>query len=478
MTGRPDRTVPPPAGEPPRLVSPQWLSRRLANGLRIEISTRTRTPDVALRLVVEAGAGTTPSEASGLAMLAGGLLVEGAGGRSSSEMAEWLDTMGAAFGCLTSYDDAVLSMHTLSDQFSGALEFLATVARVPNFEPHDVKRVRELRLDRIRRRQDDPAEIASTHLAEAVYGAHPYGVPLTGTLETVARLGTRELESFWTERVRPTAATLVICGDIDPAQAFHDIERQFGDWSGPETTVESVPPIAGRPDRSGEILLVDRSASRQTELRVAGIGLARGASDEIPVLMMNAILGGLFNSRINLNLREDKGWTYGARTMFVRRRAAGPFVLRTAVDTDVTTRAYEQIRREFKAMRESQPTDEELSFAANALTLSLPLQFETVGQIAGRRVETVTYGLPDDYWEKFPEAVRAVTAEQVTAAARRYLDPAGLVLLAVGDVARFADELSSLGTVQVLPAGVPEQTIPKPELIPHQPCCISGVHSV
>ena len=456
MTGRPDRTVPPPAGEPPRLVSPQWLSRRLANGLRVDISTRTRTPDVALRLVVEAGAGTTPAESSGLATLAGALLVEGAAGRSSSEMAEWLDTMGAAFGCVTSYDTAVLSMHTLSDQFSDALEFLAAVARVPNFEPDEVARIRGLRLDRIRRRQDEPAEIASIHLAEAVYGMHPYGVPLTGTLESVARLETRELAEFWARRVRPAAATLVICGDIDPGRAIEDIERHFGDWSGPEAPADPVAPIESRPVRSGDVLLVDRPASKQTELRVAGVGLARGASDEISALMMNAILGGLFNSRINLNLREDKGWTYGARTMFVRRRAAGPFVLLTAVDTDVTAHAYEQIWAEFALMRESRPTDEELSFAANALTLSLPLQFETVGQIAGRRVETVTYGLPDDYWETFPDRVRAVTVDEVTAAARQYLDPEDLVLLAVGDVAQFAEELSGLGSVQVVPAGAPE----------------------
>ncbi len=456
MNGHPDRTGPPQGGELPRLISPRWVSRRLANGLRVEISARTRTPDVALRLVVDAGAGTTRPEASGLATLAGQLLVEGAVGRSSSEMAEWLDTMGASFACVTSYDTGVLSMHTLSDQFSDALEFLAAVARNPNFEPAEVERIRGLRLDRIRRRQDEPAEIASIHLAEAVFGTHPYGVPLTGTSESVARLGSRELAEFWAAHVRPAAATLVICGDVDPARAIEDIERYFGDWAGPETTIDAVPPIEARPVQSGTVLLVDRPSSKQTELRVAGMGLARGASDEIPALMMNAILGGLFNSRINLNLREDKGWTYGARTVFVRRRAAGPFVLLTAVDTDVTARAYEQICAEFALMRESRPTDEELSFAANALTLSLPLQFETVGQIAGRRVESVTYGLPDDYWETFPDAVRAVTVDDVTAAARRYLAPENLVLLAVGEVAQFADELGGLGSVQVIPASAPE----------------------
>lgn len=461
MTGRPDRTVPPAAGPPPRVSSPKWMSRRLANGLRVDVSRTTRTPDVALRLIVEAGAGTTSPEASGLATLAGGLLVEGAAGRPSIRMAEWLDTMGASFRCLTSYDDAVLSMHTLSEQFPDALEFLATVARSPDFEPSEVARVRELRLDRIRRRSDEPAEIASVRLAEAVFGEHPYGVPLTGTLASMARFGADELAAFWAVRVCPASATLVICGDVDPGQVFEEAERWFGDWSGPGTgtTVEPVPPIAGRPVRSGEVLFVDRSASRQTELRVAGIGLARGAAHEIPALVMNAILGGLFNSRINLNLREDKGWTYGARTMFIRRRAAGPFVLRTAIDTDVTANAVEQIYEEFATMRETRPTDDELSLAANALTLCLPLQFETTGQIAGRRVESVTYGLPEDYWETFPAVVRDVTPDEVIEAARRFLDPKRLVLLAVGDVARFSDDLAGFGAVHVLPAVIPEKHV-------------------
>jgi zinc protease len=457
MNGRPDRSGPPAAGRSPRPVSPRWFSRQLANGLRVEISTRTRTPDVALRLVVEAGAGTTAPELSGLAMLAGGLLVEGAGGRSSKDMAEWLDEMGAAFGCLTSYDSAVLSMHTLSDQFANSLEFLAAVTRAPNFDEREVDRIRGLQLDRIRRRADEPAEVAATRLAGAVFGVHPYGVPLSGTLESVSSFQKRDLAGFWAEHVCPSTATLVICGNVEPEQAFDEVERQFGDWGHCSTTVRPTPTVKNRPARSGEVLLVDRVASKQTELRVAGIGLARGASDEVPALMMNAILGGLFNSRINLNLREDKGWTYGARTTFVRRRAAGPFVLSTAIDTDVTTRAAEQIFLEFEAMRDSRPTDLELSLAANALTLSLPLQFETASQIAGRRVEAVSYGLPDDYWETFPDAVSAVTAGEVREAARRYLKPENLVLLAVGDVAKFAEELGRFGTVQVLPADIQEQ---------------------
>ena len=403
-------------------------------------------------MIVEAGASTAPASQAGLATLAGEMLVEGAAGRSSIEMAEWLDTLGASFRCRSTYDHAVLSMHTLTDQFSNSLEFLAAVTRSPDFETREVERVRNLRIDRIRRRNDEPAEIASDRLAAAVFGAHPYGVPLDGTLNSTTALDSETLRAFWKARVLPSSATLVVCGDVDPIRVFEEVEVQFGDWEAGAATVGGVSSSVREPDRSGDVLLIDRPASRQTELRVAGVGFERGAEGEIQALVMNAILGGLFNSRVNLNLREDKGWTYGARTMFVRRRSAGPFLLQTAVDTEVTVGAFEQIWREFEAMRVSVPAEEELALARNALTLVLPLQFETKGQITGRRVEAISYGLPGDYWQTYADEVRAVTPDDVRRAAQKYLRPEGLVLLAVGDVARFADELGEFGSVEVTPA--------------------------
>jgi zinc protease len=420
--------------------------------LRVDVAVRGGTPDAAIRLIVEAGASTAPASRAGLATLAGELLVEGAAGRSSIEMAEWLDALGASFRCQSTFDHAVLSMHSLTDQFSESLEFLSAVTRSPDFETQEVERVRDLRIDRIRRRNDEPAEIASERLAEAVFGAHPYGVPLDGTLNSVAALDADMLEAFWRARAVPSAATMVVCGDVDPIRVFEVVEDHFGDWAAGGTPAETVSPGVERPVRSGDVLLIDRPASRQTELRIAGVGFARGAEGEVPALLMNAILGGLFNSRINLNLREDKGWTYGARTMFARRRAAGPFLLKTAVDTEVTVGAFEQIRKEFEAMRVSVPTEDELALARNALTLTLPLRFETKGQITGHRVEAISYGLPDDYWRTFESEVRAVTPDDVLEAARRYLSPDGLVLLAVGDVARFAEELEEFGSVEVASA--------------------------
>jgi zinc protease len=367
-------------------------------------------------------------------------------------MAEWLDAMGASFLCRTGYDSSVISMHTLVGELNGALELLAATTGRPDFDSAEVDRVREKRIDRIKRRADEPAEIAAERLIGAIFGSHPYGVPANGSEQSVAGLNADVLKSFWYSRFRPSTTALVICGAVTQETAFAAVEAWFGEWQEPAPAPSSRPEPVAKAVRSSEVLLIDRPASRQTEIRIGGVGLERGAEGEVPTLVMNTILGGLFNSRINMNLREDKGWTYGARSTFVRRLSPGPFVVRTAVDTEVTVGAFEQIRMEFDAMMAGPPSDEELTLAKNALTLALPLQFETKAQVAGRRVETLVYDLADDYWTTFTQAVRAVSADEVRDAARRFLDPETLVYLAIGDVERFAGNLSSLGSVDVMSA--------------------------
>lgn len=446
MSG-PTRIQPPASGPEPRLETPRFTTHRLSCGLRVDIARTAAIPDVAMRLVLGAGAGTTPPTRAGLATLACDLLSEGAGGRTASEMAEWIDGLGAAFDARASYDACVLSMHAVNDQLEDVLEYLATVARQPDFEAGEVAHRRAMLLDRLRRRIDEPSEVAADALAAAVFGPHPYGAPLVGTVESVRELGAAELAGFWGRSARPDSACLVVCGDVDPAAALEAVEREFGDWKAPDEPPPVDPPAPTAAVRAGDVLLLDRASSRQTELRVGGVGIARGVDGEEAALVMNAVLGGLFSSRINLNLREDKGWTYGARSVLLRRRRPGPFLLRTAVATEATAEAFREIVAEIERLRREPPSASEMELAANALTRSLPLQFQTSSQLARRRAESVIYGLPEDYWERFPGRVRSVRPDAVRAAARDLLDPSGLVLLAVGAVEEFASELGELGRV-------------------------------
>lgn len=451
MSG-PVRTGPPPSGPEPRLEPPRFATHRLSCGLRVEVARTTAIPDVALRLVLGAGAGTVPPSRAGLATLACDLLSEGAGGRSASEMAAWIDGLGAAFSAHASYDACVLSMHAVNDQVDDVLEYLATVARHPDFEPGEVAHRRAMLLDRLRRRVDEPSEVAADALAAAVFGSHPYGAPLVGTVDSVGELGPEDLADFWTSAARPDTACLVVCGDVDPAATLEAVQREFGDWSAPDEVPPVDPPAPEAAARAGDVLLLDRPASRQTELRVGGVGIARGEEGEEAALVLNAVLGGLFSSRVNLNLREEKGWTYGARSVLLRRRRPGPFLLRTAIATEATADAFGEVLAEIERLRAEPPTPAEMELAANALTRSLPLQFQTATQLARRRAEAMIYGLPDDYWERFPDRVRAVRPGAVRDAARRLLDPGDLVLLAVGAVAGFASDLAAFGHVRLDPS--------------------------
>lgn len=401
-------------------------------------------PEASLALVVSAGAASTGAEKAGLASLVARVLPEGAAGKSAREMATWLDGLGVHLGISAGYDSMILRLHTLSEQLVPALDVLAAVATQPDFLEAEVDRCRGERLDAIRRARDDPAEVAADVLADLLYGAHPYGRLTRGRTETVERLVRQDLVEFHTTRFRPRAATLVACGDLP--DGFEElVATRFGDWQGGGVDV-GLPDAVKGPPQPG-IVLVDRPDSGQSEIRIGGIGLRRGDPEEPAARVTNAILGGLFNSRLNMNLREDKGWTYGARSSLSFRRSSGPLTVRAAVETEVTSAAVREMLAEARKMREALPSEAEMRTAAGALTRSLPLRFETNAQIADTIAEQLVYGLPDDYWTTFSPRIESVSRPRVKETAGRLLDPAGLTVLVVGDAVSVAAGLEELGPV-------------------------------
>jgi len=402
-------------------------------------------PEVSLRLVLEAGAGGEPARHAGLATLTARLLTEGTADRDAIEMARWLDRLGVGFHASAGYAVSVLSIHALTDVCDEALEFLAAVVRAPTFPDHEVERVRGERLDEIERQVDEPSIVANHALIEALFGDGLYGRPIGGTQATVSTIEAADIRAFHAERYVPGGATLYACGDVEADRVREGLERWLGDWPGTANR-PAAPETPRAPEPS--ILLIDRPGSPQAEVRVGTIGVPYGTPDYYAIVLANALLGGLFNSRINMNLREDKGWTYGARSSFRFRRGAGPFVVQTAVETGVTADAFEEILMEIERMREQLVTDEELDLAKHALTLSLPLQFETAAQITGRVSRQGTYDLPADYWESYGARLEAVTAADVREVCRTYLSRGRLTLLAVTDADAAAEGLSRLGAVE------------------------------
>ena len=439
-----DRSRAPEAGVARALAIPRPDRHRLPNGMTVAAVCRARLPEATLTLVLPAGADTTGSDQAGLASLVAKVLPEGSSGKTSRQMATMLDGLGVHLGVAVGYDAMILRLHTLSGQLEPALGALAAVALAPDFLADEVDRCRGERLDAIRRLRDEPAEVAADVLAELLYGDHPYGRLTRGREGTVERLDRADLVEFHARRFSPLVATLVACGDLP--DDFNDlVAARFGAWRGVD--VDRRAPATVRDVANPGIVLVDRPGSGQSEIRIGGIGLKRGDPDEPAARVTNAILGGLFNSRLNMNLREDKGWTYGARSTLSLRRSMGPLSLRAAVETAVTGAAVQEMLQEVLAMRKSLPTEGEMRTAAGALTRSLPLRFETNKQIAGTIAEQVIYGLPDDYWARFSTRIEGVSRDLVQDTAVRMLDPEGLAILVVGDAGAILPDLEDLGPV-------------------------------
>lgn len=437
-----DRSTRPPAGPARPLILPRFDPLEGSGGLDVRFARHRGVPEVSLRLVLEAGAGGEPARHAGLAALTARLLTEGTGDRDAIEMARWLDRLGVGFHASAGYAVCILSIHTLTDVLDEALEFLAAVVRSPIFPDHEVERVRGERLDEIERQIDEPSIVAHHALLAALFNDGLYGRPAGGLRATVGALEPDDVRAFHAERYGAGGSVLFACGDVDADRVQHGVSRWFGDWRG---TAERPPAPETPQTPEPAVILIDRPGSPQAEVRVGTIAVPYGTSDYYAIVLANALLGGLFNSRINMNLREDKGWTYGARSSFSFRRGAGPFVVQTAVETSVTADALEEILMEIERMRDDLVTDEEIDLAKHALTLSLPLQFETAAQITGRVSRQHIYDLPGDYWLSYRRRLEAVTAEEVREVCRVYLGRERLTLLAVTDADAAADGLSRLG---------------------------------
>ncbi|MDX1396116.1 MAG: pitrilysin family protein [Gemmatimonadota bacterium] len=440
-----DRSIRPPAGPPRPLVLPDFASPGETGPLDVRFARRHGIPEVSLRLVLEAGAGSEPAAHRGLASLAGRLLTEGTADRDAVAMARWLDRLGIGFDASVGYAVTIISMHALTDVLEEAVEFLGTVVLEPTFPEREVERVRGERLDEIDRQMDDPATVAGHAIIDALYGDGLYGRPTGGVRDTVSGITPESLRVFHERRYRPGRSVLMAAGDVEASRLADAVGGVFERWEGvAERPAPPVTPEAPRP----RVILIDRPDSPQAEIRVGTIGVPYGTDDHYQIVLANAVLGGIFNSRINMNLREDKGWTYGARSGFRFRRGAGPFVAQTAVETAVTADAFGEILDEIARMQEELVPDEELELAKHALTLSLPLQFETSAHVTRRVSRQHIYDLPEDYWRGYRDRIEAVTAEEIRAVVRRRLPRERLTLLAVTDADSTESALGRFGEVE------------------------------
>ena len=421
--------LPTPGGAVPlRVPSPErWA---LDNGLKVIAVPWSTLPQVGLRIVFPAGSIGDPEGLSGTAAFVGAMLTEGTQSLSAEELNARLDGLGASLGAQVGHDFAEVDLFILAETLPEAVRLLADVVRSPSFPEAETERVRAETLDSLEARDDEPANVADDALAIALYGAdHPYGLPAVGTAEGVEEVTREALREFHSRHYRPDGAVLLVAGDFDADTLRSVLEDAFGDWSG-SAAQPLYPAVPG--DSAGELLIPWPDAA-QGEIRFGGLGMPRSSPDWIPAAVANFLLGGsTITGRLGANLREEKGWTYGIRSGFSAAIQSGGWVIETAVDGAVVEQACAEIVKEIDRLLEEPLAEEELARARDALILSLPRAFETPGRIIGRFAALAAFGLPLDYWERFPAAVAAVTVDDVRRVARRYFHPEALVRVIVG----------------------------------------------
>jgi predicted Zn-dependent peptidase len=359
------------------------------------------------------------------------MLTEGTATRSALEIADQIAYLGIGLGASSNWDAATVNLHTPMAQLDSALALFADVVLHPAFRPEDFERVRKNRLTALVQLKDRPTAIADQAYAAILYGgSHPYGHNLLGTEASITGMAPTDLQSFYRANFLPNNSTLIVVGDVTPAQVEAKISALFGSWQRgtvtPFTFTDAPKPAATT------VYLVDKPGAAQSSFRIGSIGVPRSTKDYFALSVMNTILGGTFTSRLMQNLRETHGYTYGARSRFDMRQSAGPFTASAEVVAAKTDSGLVEFMKELNAIRDTVPTVE-LNKAKRFLQLSMPGDFETTQQIANQLIPVVLYGLPLDYYNSYVANVEAITQADVQRVAKQYINPSSLAIVVVGD---------------------------------------------
>jgi predicted Zn-dependent peptidase len=448
----PDRTKPPVPGPPAALKLPTIQKQQLSNGLPVWIVEQHEVPVAQVNLVVLSGSADDPVGKYGIASLTAAMLMEGAGSRPSLELADAIDFLGADISTASASDLSTVRLHAPVARLADAVPIMADVAQRPLFGQPDLERLRQQRLTSIIQARDDPNSIAALAFARVLYGTgHRFGTATIGTAETVRSFTTDDLKSFYAAAFRPDNATFIVVGDVTPASVVPLLEKSFGSWKPAASTAAHVKQPAPPQRTRREIYIVDKPDVPQSQIRIGAVGVQRSTPDYFPIQVMNTIFGGSFSSRLNLNLREKHGYTYGANSFFDMRIEPGPFTAFAGVQTDKTSEALKEFFTEFTGMQQTVPADE-LERAKNYVALGLPGDFETTGDVSRRLEDALVYHLPDDYFSKYVQNIEAVNGAEVLRVAKKYLQADTMAIVIVGDrkVIEPAVRGLNLGPVNVL----------------------------
>src|SRR5712691_3512181 len=436
---QPEALKQPPPPLPPRPIKlPTTLETTLSNGLLVVVVGDQRLPLVSYRLALRSGDAHDPAELPGLVDMLTGLLTEGTQSRSSREIADEVARLGATLqaGANSDYTTvAASSLTTFSDEI---LELLADVALRPVFPANEVELTKQNTKESLKQQRAQPSFLATEMVAKVMFGAHPYSVTAP-TPEAIDATTREKLIEFHRSKFVPNNAVLVVAGDVDHDSLLQRIEDLFGNWQSGAVIGDDFPAPPTRTSRSAYV--VDRPGSAQSNIVIANSGITRTSPDYFPLLVMHTVLGANASSRLFMNLREEKGYTYGAYSSLDARRTAGTFRVSAEVRTPVTSDSLREFFYELERIRSEPVSEKEITDAKSYLTGVFPIRLETQEGLIDQLVQIRMLGLPDDYLETYRDRVQAVTIEQIQSVAQKYVKPDEAAIVVVGDGAQVIEQL-------------------------------------
>ena len=449
----PDRSKRPALGPAPSLKLPAIQKTKLANGLPVWLVEHHEVPLAQVNLIVRSGSAADPIGKYGIGNLTAAMLDEGAGPRSALELADAIDFLGANVATTSTFDLSAIRLSVPVARLGDALPLMADIALRPTFPAAELERLRKERLTALLQAKENVAGLVQLAFPRVVYGPiHRYGTSATGLPPALEAMTVDDLRAFYRGHYRPDNATLIVVGDVTQASLMPMLEKTFGVWKNEgmrplDAAVPTAPQLTKR-----QVFLVDKPGAVQSQIRIGWVGVPRSTPDYVALEVLNTVLGGSFTSRLNQNLREKHGYTYGASSAFDMRGSAGPFLATAGVQTDKTGDALKEFFIELDGILAQIPADE-LEKAKNYVALSFPGEFETTGDLARKLEDLVVHNLPEDTYANFVSAVTRLTAADLQRAAARYIQPEKMAVVVVGDRSAIEGPIRglNLGPIQIVP---------------------------
>lgn len=442
-----DRSRPPQPGQTSRTGFPPFAQLQLRNGVPLYIVENHGQAYVSLQLVLRSGS-KNDGQLPGLATFTSELLLSGAGQRTMQQIADDVDYLGAVLDAGAGRDEITVRLGVLTRFLPQALQIMADVVLRPTFPNDELDRERRQSIATLKQSQSDPSYLASVQFRRELYRGNPYGTEVEGTEESLKKIRREDCVEFHQQHFTAGNAFIVAAGDVNPETLLEMLNKQFGTWEGtmPDGSEFAEPAQATTP----RVVIVHRAGSVQSALRLGALGINRNHPDYVPLVIVNTLLGGYFNSRINHNLREVNGFTYGARSSVDAPLRVGTISVSTSVRTEVTAAALREIFKELGRIAAEPVTEEELTMVKNYVVGSQALQIETPGQVASFVKAIALYGLSATFFDRFPEEVRLLDTEKLLQTAAQWLQPDRMTIIVTGDATAIQEELQEFGPVTVV----------------------------